>query len=215
MKVPHVSTAFNLIILLCLLGFLGCEREVFEPTQQAAPADLQALATDPSTQSNPDSIDPGCSGTRTFEVPYSIVSTDNFPGYQLAIQLNPGGAINNIPDISKGCKCFIDHYCITISFPQEYVGGAAVRTLQNSQFSMHPVDMDGNGGYYTPFYNQGNTGGNPQVHKMCLTPAELVEAYFKLPYGFPMGYDASNAVITVSGICTVDNLPTPTDPNNS
>lgn len=215
MKVPNVSSAVNLILFCCLLGFFGCEREVFEPTPQPHPTGIQALATDPGQQSNLDSIDPGCSGTRTFTVPYSIVSTDAFPGYQLAIQLNPGGSILQIPDISEGCRCYIDYYCITISFPQEFVGGAALRSIQDSEVNMHPVDMDGNGGYYTPFYNKGNTGGNPQVHRLCLTPAELNQALFKLPYGFPTGYDASNAVITVSGICTVDNLPTPVDPNNS
>lgn len=212
MKAPTIPSGFSPVLLVLLFSFLfSCAKEEFSPGVADSSPSLQSLAYDPNVIMNPDSIDPGCSGTHTFDVPYSIVPTTSFQGYQWAIKVRSGdvGDAGTPADLTEGCQCLVDYYCITVEFPQTFVGGAAVYSVRGGQATLNPVDMDGNGGYFTPFYNQGNTGGNPQVHRICMAPADLLISLFQLPFGFPSGYNASNAVITVSGICTVDNLPSP------
>ena len=206
------KTTFSLFLALPLLFLLQLTNCAKEPlltegeSQHPIPALLEENPDD-DNGSNPGEVEEPCSGTRTFQVSHTSFITNLWAGYQLAVQLGVG---DPILDMEEGCECYIDMYCITIAFPQAYVDGAAKISLVNGTPSITEFDIDGNGGYNTPFQAISGAGGNPQVHRICFEPDDLVMGLFSLPYGFPAGYDPQNAVITVEGICTIDNIPSPT-----
>lgn len=208
MKAPNFIAHIQLhLFFLLLLGLTSCSKEQFTPVDSGTPPSLQALKGDSGDQADNKLFGPACSGTRTFSVPYNILPPATYSGYQWAVQLLTANAspINEVPE---NCICKINRYCITIEFPQEFISQAAIVSIVDQEPTVTQVDIDGKGGYITPQYNFARSGGTPQVHRMCLTPSDLLIALFQLPFGFPPEFNPKNSIVTVSGICTVDNLPT-------
>lgn len=200
---------FQLPILLALLIAFGntltsCQGA--EEIDMVNPADrLQAMIhRDGNYMVDEDT----CRRLNTYGISYQILDTSESAGHDIALRILAGFPIN-----MGDCLCDTLKYCVTLSFPIDEVESVG---FQNECEPFEPLSVERNdhGGYVDCLDPREPEGSYYQSHKICAIQNSNRLVFFDLLTGFPSGYDLSDAIIEVKGICIVGNLDDTIDPPN-
>lgn len=208
---------FLVFFAAAFLFFTGCQQESVLNQDESTQPSLQGIGIIGQEPDNP------CTGMEFLPTTYTILSAGpgtNYPDYDLAVQVH---ASNSTLSMGEDCECAYRQLCVVLNFPQSQVEEAAI-TQKSDPYSQRIILRSDNNGSYLgyndlvplvpPGSSQTTPGtyvSGPPEHSLCITQGNVV--LFSFPAGFPPGYDAFNSVNYVTGICIIDNLPDPNDPN--
>lgn len=189
----------TLLFFILIAGslFLSCQRTDFQTPENHRPM-LQGKVTftgDYVMGTGP------CTGVRPYQISYELLDSAEFYGHDLAVRVLEGPPVD-----MDSCLCDSLAYCVTLSFPINHVELAGFKK-DSIPFQTVIAVKDSLGGYEN-FTDPRIPDGTPTYdkHVICGVQDSTQLVFFDLNPGFPVGYNISDAIIEIEGICIVANV---------
>lgn len=218
------KTPFFLIPALLLFALLlSCTKERPLPAgAETLPSEtpLDPVPAGSSVEHAPGNEDPpsdSCSGSINFITTYTVLSSNLYPQYDLTISITPTTLPQFIPN--SPCGYIIQSYCVTFNFPREdmdkvhLVSPVITNNPNNNPSQVVPGGSNVSSAPYSipvgiPILID-ESNSHPNQFTVCIKPGSSMIIGFKFEGPPPPGFTASNAILLVHGIATIDNIPDP------
>lgn len=149
-----------------------------------------------------------CSGEVPFTPNFSVVSADDYPGFDLALQVS-----GNSPALPPGCTCGTTTYTFDLDMNYIFVQEVGIASSGDNQMNVDLIYEDQDGfalefrapdGYNTNPEPIGNQEDN--LFTVCFEATDGDIILFDFYGGTPGGPESTSVIDNVGGICIVDNI---------
>lgn len=187
-------------LLFCLVTslFFLTSCNPFDPVQDEESPEIAFDGRGPNSD---------CGGQLPFTPTYNIVSVDDYPGYDFALQVS-----GTSPEVPPGCTCGTTTYSIDLNVDYMFIHEVGLASSEDNSMDVDIVYEDETGfalefrapdGYNTEPDPLGGQGNNPYSVVIDAADGDILLFDF---YGGTGGPNYNSSIDNAGGICIVDNI---------